>query len=81
LQLLLQSRDDLMDVAVMNMNRADQIRELIESMRTKSQLARRPVKDLDHWVSWATHHANSIDPRYMSVKGLEAWVGKFKLKN
>lgn len=78
---LLQSREDLMSSAVASMNHADQIRDLIEIMQTKSKLAKHPMKDLSRWVRWATHHANTIDPRHMSVQGFEAWIGKFKLKH
>ena len=81
LQKLLQSREDMMSDAVASMNHADQIRDLIEIMQTKSQSSKRPVKDLSRWVRWATHHANTIDPRHMSVQGFEAWIGKFKLKH
>jgi len=80
-ELLLQSREDMMTDAVANMNHADQIRDLIEIMQTKSQSSKRPVKNLSRWVRWATHHANMIDPRHMSVQGFEAWIGKFKLKH
>lgn len=78
---LLKSREDMMSNAVASMNHADQIRDLIEIMQTKSQSSKRPVKNLSRWVRWATHHANTIDPRHMSVQGFEAWIGKFKLKH
>lgn len=81
LQKLLQAREDMMSDAVASMNHADQIRDLIEIMQTKSQSSKRPVKNLSRWVRWATHHANMIDPRHMSVQGFEAWIGKFKLKH
>ena len=70
-----------MTSAVEGMNHADQIRELIEIMQAKSQSSQKPIKDFDRWVRWATHHANTLDPRYMSVQGFEAWVAKFKLKH
>jgi len=81
LERLLQSREDMMNTAVASMNHADQIRELIATMQAKSQSAKRSIKDLDRWVRWATHHANTIDPRHMSAQGFEAWIGKFKLKH
>jgi hypothetical protein len=81
IQQLLQNREDLISNAVVSMNHADQIRSLIETIRTKSQSVNQPVRDLDRWVRWATHHANTIDPRHMSVKGFEAWISKFKLKH
>ena len=77
---LLKSREDMMSNAVASMNHADQIRDLIAIMQAKSQSAKRPVKGLSRWVRWATHHANTIDPRHMSVKGFEAWVERFRLK-
>lgn len=81
LEHLLKNREDLMSSAVVCMNHADQIRDLIEVMQTKSKSAKRPVKDFERWVRWATHHANTLDPRHMSVQGFEAWIGKFKLKH
>lgn len=81
LEQLLANRETLMSSAVEGMNHADQIRELIEIMQAKSQASQKPIKDFDRWVRWATHHANTLDPRYMSVQGFEAWVAKFKLKH
>ena len=81
LEQLLRMRVDLMGGAVRNMNQADQIRSLIATLQEKSAKARRPVEGLDGWVSWATHHANMIDPRHMSVKGIEAWIKKFQLRD
>lgn len=81
LEQLLASRLELMSDAVASMNEADQIRELIATLQTKSQSSKHPVKDMDRWVRWATHRANTIDPRYMSAQGFEAWISKFKLKH
>lgn len=81
LERLLQSREDMMNTAVASMNHADQIRELIAIMQVKTQTAKKPIKDFERWVRWATHHANTLDPRYMSAQGFEAWIGKFKLKH
>jgi len=78
---LLSMRVDLMGSAVRDMNHADQVRSLIAILQNKSANARRPVEGLDGWVSWATHHANMIDPRHMSVKGIEAWIKQFRLKD
>ena len=78
---LLRMRVDLMGSAVRDMNHSDQVRSLIATLQEKSAKARRPVEGLDGWVSWATHHANMIDPRHMSVKGIEAWIKKFQLRD
>jgi hypothetical protein len=81
LEKLLSMRVDLMGGAVRDMNHSDQVRSLIAILQEKSANARRPVEGLDGWVSWATHHANMIDPRHMSVKGIEAWIKQFRLKD
>lgn len=80
LEILLASREKLMSEAVADMNHSDKIRELIEVMRAKAESAKRPVKGMKHWIGWATHHANTIDPRHMSLDSFEAWASKFKLK-
>ncbi|PUE38426.1 hypothetical protein B9Z34_12110 [Limnohabitans sp. Hippo3] len=78
---LLRSRIEMMSTAVASMNYSDQIRNLIAAMQVKSESAKQPIKDLERWVRWASHHANTIDPRHMSAQGFEAWIGKFKLKH
>ena len=78
---LLASRLELMNTAVSGMKQADQIRDLIATIQAKSESAKQPVEDLKHWVGWAAHLANTIDPRHMSVEGLDAWISKFKLKH
>jgi len=32
-------------------------------------------------LGWATHHANTIDPRSRSLEGFEVWLKKFQLKH
>ena len=81
LEVLLRSRIDMMSTAFASMNYSDQIRTLIAAMQVKSESAKQPIKDLERWVRWASHHANTIDPRHMSAQGFEAWIGKFKLKH
>ena len=78
---MLAKRVDLMDSAILNMQSADSIRDLIQTINTKAKSSKNPVKGLEHWISWANHHANVIDPRNMSLDGIEAWIGKFKLRN
>ncbi len=81
LENLLASREKLMSEAVAEMNHADKIRELIVAMRAKAKSAKRPVRGVKGWVGWATHHANVMDPRHMSLDSFEAWASKFKLKH
>jgi hypothetical protein len=81
LEQLMKRRVDLMDQAVENMNRSDQIRSLITTLKDKVAHARRPIEGLDRWTGWASHHANVLDPRHMSVEGIEAWIKKFQLKD
>jgi len=78
---LLDMRVELMSGAVRDMNHADQIRSLIVSVQEKSAKARRPVEGLNRWVGWATHYSNVLDPRHMSVEGVEAWIKKFRLRD
>jgi len=78
---LLDMRVELMSGAVRDMNQADQIRSLITSVQEKSAKARRPVEGLNRWVGWATHYSNVLDPRHMSVEGIEAWIKKFRLRD
>lgn len=77
---LLAKREELMNDAVVSMIHADRIRDLIEVMQAKSQSSKRPVKGLKHWVGWAKHHADALDPRSRSVEGFEVWIKKFQLK-
>lgn len=81
LEQLMKRRVELMNLAVDNMNRSDQIRSLITTLKDKAANARRPVEGLDRWTGWAAHHANVLDPRHMSVEGIEAWIKKFQLKD
>lgn len=81
LKKLLASRIELMDEAVANMNSADKIRELIATMHAKSEATGGAVKGMKRWVGWATHHANTIDPRSRSLEGFEVWLKKFQLKH
>jgi hypothetical protein len=78
---MLTKRVDLMDSAILNMQSADSIRDLIQTISAKAKKSKKPVKGLEHWISWANHHANVIDPRNMSIDGIEAWIGKFKLRD
>ncbi len=80
LEELLASRINLMESAVKNIESADKIRQLISVMNEKATNQGRAVAGLHHWVSWAEHYANTIDPRYMSLESFEAWIEKFKLK-
>jgi hypothetical protein len=81
LEALLANRIDLIDSAVADMLASDSIRELIQTIKKKSQKAQKEIVGLEHWVSWASHHANVIDPRHMSADGIEAWIKKFKLRD
>ena len=79
-QQLLKARLTLMNEATNRMNQADLIRSLIDSFKAKAERSRRPIKGLQHWVSWASHLANVTDPRHMSAEGIEAWIKKFNLR-
>ena len=81
LEALLANRIDLMDSAVADMQAADNIRELIQTIKKKAQKSKKEIVGLEHWTSWASHHANLIDPRHMSAEGIEAWIKKFKLRD
>lgn len=78
---LLANREHYMAEAVAKMNHADKIRELIEVMQLKAESKGQVVKGFERWLDWATHHANSIDPRCRSLEGFEAWIDKFDLKH
>ena len=78
---LLKTREDLISAAISDMNNADRIRDLVAVIKRKSESSRRPAKHVDRWTRWATHYANTLDIRHMSVGGLEAWIAKFKLKH
>lgn len=77
---MLANRVGLMDSAIQNMQSADKIRELIQTITEKVRDSGREIEGIDHWTSWASHHANTIDPRHMSIEGIEAWILKFKLR-
>lgn len=81
LKKLLASRLELMDEAVANMNSADKIRELIATMQAKADATGSTVKGMKRWIGWATHHANTIDPRSRSLEGFEVWLKKLQLKH
>jgi hypothetical protein len=76
----LTKRDELITTAISGMNSADRIRELVAVIRLKSGSSKKPIENLDRWARWATHYANTIDARHMSMRGLNAWIAKFKLK-
>lgn len=81
LERLLADHEDMMSTVVASMNHADQVRDLIAIMQSKLQIAKKSIKEFELWVRWATHHANTLDPRHMSVQGFEAWIGEFKMKH
>lgn len=81
LEALLASRTDLIESAVVNIEKAERVRELVSTMLAKAKNRDREVIGLDHWVSWAAHYANTIDPRNMSLETMESWISKFKLKD
>ena len=81
LKRLMASRVELMNEAVANMNSADMIRELIATMQAKADATGSTVKGMKRWIGWATHHANTIDPRNRSLEGFEVWLKKFQLKH
>ncbi len=78
---LLENREQLMHEAVASMIHADKIRELIATMQAKADATGSKIKGMKRWVGWATHHANTIDPRSRSLEGFEVWLDKFKLKH
>jgi hypothetical protein len=80
LEQLLKTREHLISTAISGMNDADRIRELVVAVQQKSANSKRPIRNVHRWVRWATHHANTIDIRYMSAAGLDDWITKFKLR-
>jgi hypothetical protein len=81
LKKLLASRVELMNEAVSNMNSADKIRDLIATMQAKAEATGGTIKGMKRWIGWASHHANTIDPRSRSLEGFEVWLKKFRLKH
>jgi hypothetical protein len=78
---LFANRENLMAKAVSNMNQADMIRCLINAVKEKAASSKTSISGLDRWTGWATHQANLIDPRHMSVDGIEAWIKKFRFSD
>lgn len=73
-------RFELMDAALLQITKANQIRELIAAMDRKLELSKKPIAGYQKWRAWAEHEANSVDPRNMSIKRAGRWVEKFNLK-
>lgn len=73
-------RFELMDDALVQMTKADQIRELIAAMDRKLEQSKKPIAGYQKWRAWAEHEANSVDPRNMSHRRAGRWVEKFKFK-
>ena len=78
---MLAMRIEMMDTALESMRKSDQVRELIAIMKTKSEAAKHPIEGLERWIGWASHHANTLDPRNMSAHHFEQWIAKFKLRD
>lgn len=81
LEELLAKRINLMESAVNHMNQADRIRDLIKIMNSKANSHNKDIDGLEHWMGWAHHFADTIDPRHMSLDTFESWISKFKLKD
>jgi len=73
-------RFELMDDALVQMIKADQIRELMAAMDRKLEQSKKPIVGYKKWRAWAEHEANSLDPRNMSHRRAGRWVEKFKFK-
>jgi hypothetical protein len=78
---LIAHRVQIMDLALNDMNKADLIRSLINTVQEKAKESDQQVEGLSHWVGWAQHHANMIDLRHRSIKGISAWINGFKFKS
>jgi len=79
LQALLDSRQKLLNHAISNVPRSDQIRALIGALDERIGSHSNEVPAFEHWRSWAPSQAEAIDPRARSLTHLNEWFEKFRL--
>ena len=79
LQALLDSRQKLLNDAISNVARSDQIRALIGALDERIGSQSNEVPAFQHWRSWALSQAAAIDPRARSLTHLNEWFEKFRL--
>lgn len=79
LQALLDSRQKLLQNAISDAARSDQIRSLVQSLDERIGPHGKDVPAFEHWRSWALSEAEAIDPRVASLAHLNEWFEKFRL--
>jgi hypothetical protein len=76
---LIETRSRLLKEATEQMRYADQIRELIRVLNSKTgDVAIK--KELEQWSIWANQQADTLDPRSKSFSETLEWTQKFKLR-
>ena len=81
LQALLDSRQTLLQNAISNAARSDQIRSLVHDLDERIGPHGVDVPAFEHWRSWALSEAVAIDPKGRSLAHLNEWFEKFRLEH
>ena len=81
LQTLLDSRQTLLQNAISNAARSDQIRSLVHDLDERIGPHGVDVPAFEHWRSWALSEAVAIDPKGRSLAHLNEWFEKFRLEH
>lgn len=79
LQVLLDSRQKLMEQAISNAARSDGIRSLVQALDQRIGAHKDEVPGFDRWRAWALAQADAADPRARSLGHLNEWFEKFRL--
>jgi len=80
LQAVLDSRQKLLQDALNNAARSDQIRSLIKCLDDRFGVHTEEVPTFEPWRQWALAEAEAIDPRARSHAHLNEWFEKFRLE-
>jgi hypothetical protein len=77
---LRQKRQELIDDAVLRIERTDRLRELVRTLDQTVEGTDGPVAGYDRWRTWALRVIEDTDPRRMFPSDLAEWVAEFCLE-
>ena len=80
LRALRQKRQDLIDDAILRIERTDRLRQLVRTLDQTVVGSDGSVAGYDRWRTWALRVIEDTDPRRMSPSGLAEWVAEFCLE-
>lgn len=79
LEALLESRQKLLQNAISDAARSDQIPSLVQSLDERIGPHGKDVPAFEQGRSWALSEAEALDPRVASLAHLNEWIEKFRL--